>query len=93
MTRIVAEVVDLVLALVSNPYLHQQGQQGGPESQELIEYEYQRQSFYGGDFRFNLWWWVWGEQELEKDEITTAMHYVWLARRVKTNPFVDVSSI
>ena len=39
-----------------------------------------------------MWWWVWGEQELEKDEITTAMHYIWLARRVKTNPFVNVSS-
>ena len=31
-TQIVAEVVDLVLALVSNRYLRQQGQQGGPES-------------------------------------------------------------
>ena len=35
---------------------------------------------------------MWEEQELEIDEITTAMHYVWLVRRVKTDPFVYVSS-
>ena len=92
-----AEVLDVVLALVSNPYLRQQGQQEvlGPESQELIEYDYQRQDFYGDDFRFNLWWWVWGEsleQELETDEISTALHYVWWAKRVKTDPFLNVSS-
>ena len=42
-TQIVAEVLDVALALVSNPYLRQQGQQEvlGPESQELKEYDYQ----------------------------------------------------
>ena len=86
-----AEVVDLVLAGVSNPYLRQQGQQEGPESPELIEYDFQRQYFYGDDFRFNLWRWEWGEsleQELEIDEITTALDYVLWARRVKVDPFV-----
>ena len=91
-----AEVVDLVLAGVSNPYLRQQGQQEGPESPELIEYDFQRQYFYGDDFRFNLWRWEWGEsleQELEIDEITTALNYDLWARRVKVDPFVNVSSI
>ena len=43
------------------------------------------------DFRFKLWRWEWGEsleQELEIDEITTALDYVLWARRVKVDPFV-----
>ena len=32
------------------------------------------------------------EQELDTDEISTAWHYVWWAKRVKTDPFLNVSS-
>ena len=32
------------------------------------------------------------EQELETDEISTALRYVWWAKRVKTDPFLNVSS-
>ena len=32
------------------------------------------------------------DQELETDEISTALRYVWWAKRVKTDPFLNVSS-
>ena len=32
------------------------------------------------------------EQELETDEISMALHNVWWAKRVKTDPFLNVSS-
>ena len=87
----------MVLALVSNPYLRHQSQEEvlGPESQELIEYDYQRQDFYGDEYRFNVWWWVWGEsleQELEADALSRALHCIWWAKKVRTDPFVNVSS-